>query len=853
MSKKFKVMLIIAVITVFAIPLSAFAVLTGSTSNGWNIYTPSGTGNQYRYGPSAIINADGSIDMWFASPGSSDGSQWDWIRYKQSTDGGQTWGAESVVLQPTVGGDDHFSCCDPGVVKFGGYYYIGYTSTLSAYGTDNDVYIARSTSPAGPFEKWNGTGWGGSSPKPFIVYDGPVDRFGAGEPSFVVNGSILYIYYTWISRDSQSRPIDQTRVYTADPSNANWPSSLTYRGVAINRGEGEDSTDVKYIDSLGKFVAASSAKRFMPESYIRIRESTDGITFTSSTLTRNYIQAYAHNCGFSGTETGHINTANSNFVAYAYGTNWGYWSTYLNPITYTSNVLPAVPTISSVYPGNGKIDIYFEVESGVTYNIKYGTTSGSYSTTISNITSGQYSITGLTNGTNYFIVMSATNSNGESGNTVQYCATPLAYSDAPCTSVAASSQISDWEASKAIDGNITTAWSSDMHDWGGRTAAEWITVDTGDSRIMKRATFTPRQNDEACYNGSFKIEVSNDNSTWTEINANNYTKYRVKAAYSKYVYEFNRPIYARYVRVMSNEMYFDPYYNYYFQFAEIDIEEIPSSITASSILSGWEAQKIIDGLPSTNWSSEYHSSSTATEWVCINMSDNFNVTGVRVEPRSDGRCFPLDFKFQSSTDGTTWTDIDGQSYTDYPNPGGDVVQSFKFESSVTAKYIRLYATKLSADTYSNYYCQFSEFYIDTNIQRTAVASFSLNGWSESQITDNIIGTCWSGNCYGSENNTEWIYVDIGSAKNISEIRIAPNPSGYCFPKDFKLQYSNDASTWADIPGQSYNGYYSPGSSIQRFNFSSLINARYFRVYATTLTPDSYGNYYFQLGEIFIYQ
>ena len=32
---------------------------------GWDIYT----GGQYRYGPSIIVNKDGSVDAWFAAPG----------------------------------------------------------------------------------------------------------------------------------------------------------------------------------------------------------------------------------------------------------------------------------------------------------------------------------------------------------------------------------------------------------------------------------------------------------------------------------------------------------------------------------------------------------------------------------------------------------------------------------------------------------------------------------------------------------------------------------------------------------------------------------------------------------------
>lgn len=36
-----------------------------SAQDGWDIFTGSG----YRYGPSIIINDDGSIDAWFAAPG----------------------------------------------------------------------------------------------------------------------------------------------------------------------------------------------------------------------------------------------------------------------------------------------------------------------------------------------------------------------------------------------------------------------------------------------------------------------------------------------------------------------------------------------------------------------------------------------------------------------------------------------------------------------------------------------------------------------------------------------------------------------------------------------------------------
>ena len=98
---------------------------------GWQ-FVNMGT-NQYRYGPSIILNGDGSIDMWVASPAwPPEGYDplWapdcgDYIRYRRSTDGGHTWSEyhanalEFIMLHPTPGGEDCRSVCDPGVIKIG--------------------------------------------------------------------------------------------------------------------------------------------------------------------------------------------------------------------------------------------------------------------------------------------------------------------------------------------------------------------------------------------------------------------------------------------------------------------------------------------------------------------------------------------------------------------------------------------------------------------------------------------------------------------------------------------------------------------------------------------------------------
>ena len=284
-----------------------------------------GKGMEYRYGPSIITNADGSIDAWFAGPGAE--GEWDWIMYRHSPDGGVTWTDETAVLKPTPDSPDFYSCCDPGVIKVGDYYYLGYTSTIHPDGIINDVFVARSKYPDGPYEKWNGNGWGGK-PAPIIEYDGDQTTFGAGEPSFVHLGDKLYIYFTW--RDGA---INQTRVSVADANDENWPSTMVYQGVAMTYKDGAcDSADVKYIEDFGKFVAVNTVDRFTEDSSIGVYVSDDGISFKPSYSLKTNISHCCHNCGISSRSNGHIRLEDDVFLAYAYGDKWGYWPTRMQKV-----------------------------------------------------------------------------------------------------------------------------------------------------------------------------------------------------------------------------------------------------------------------------------------------------------------------------------------------------------------------------------------------------------------------------------------------------------------------------------------------------------------------------------------
>ncbi len=320
---------------------------------GRDIYMPRKSQDWgYRYGPTIMCHRGenrGLCEIWFASPG--DAFEADWFTYRRSEDGGKTWTEERVVMTPVPDSMDWFSVCDPAVIKYGDYYYIGYTSTVFAHGGGvcNNGFIARSKSPTGPFERWNGNGWGETRvssdgtechwlgrPAPVIYFDENWRNWGAGEFSFVIKDKTIYIYYTWTSKDLDGNPIHETRVATADITCENWPATVVQHGVAIRRLHARnDSYDMVYCEDLGKFISLSTDMRFSEDSYLSVAESDDGITYTEINRIKVNTGWMLHNCGISGDEHHHIRSGDVLLLAYAYGNKWGCWGTRLHDYTFT--------------------------------------------------------------------------------------------------------------------------------------------------------------------------------------------------------------------------------------------------------------------------------------------------------------------------------------------------------------------------------------------------------------------------------------------------------------------------------------------------------------------------------------
>mgnify|MGYP002707888459 CR=1 FL=1 len=291
------------------------------------VHAPSGVvDSSYRYGPSMMFEGD-TLYMWTSSPGRFK-TQWDWIRFRSSTDKGTTWSDETIALKPTPGTDDAWSVCDPGAIKLGEYYYIGYTSCYNTFGHANNVFVARSQNPYGPFdEKWAGNGWSTTEAQPVIYYDHPStedpskDAFGAGEPTFTVVDGTLYMYYSWgVGQNGADE--SYIKVATAPADDPDWPAKLQDRGVAFKHGEAEDSGDVVYVEALERFVYVNIGRRYMDNCRIVIRQSADGIHWDENvSYARTGLAQYAHNGGISKDVNGHIKKGDNVYFAYAHAQN----------------------------------------------------------------------------------------------------------------------------------------------------------------------------------------------------------------------------------------------------------------------------------------------------------------------------------------------------------------------------------------------------------------------------------------------------------------------------------------------------------------------------------------------------
>ena len=179
-----------------------------------------------------------------------------------------------------------------------------------------------------------------------------------------------------------------------------------------------------------------------------------------------------------------------------------------------SATVPPAPAGLAATAGNGSVGLTWGASAGATsYSIYRGTAPGAEgSTAIGTATSASFTDSGLTNGTAYYYKVTASNSVGASPSSNEATATPTSGSGALLLSqgkpaTASSLEAAGYPASNAVDGNLSTRWSSAFSD------PQWLQVDLGATHAISKVVLTW----EAAYATAFQVQTSTDGTNWTTI------------------------------------------------------------------------------------------------------------------------------------------------------------------------------------------------------------------------------------------------------------------------------------------------------------------------------------------------
>jgi len=179
-------------------------------------------------------------------------------------------------------------------------------------------------------------------------------------------------------------------------------------------------------------------------------------------------------------------------------------------VQFVSGTTPATPGGLAAAAGNTQVALSWAASAGATgYNVKRSSSySGLYNMIQSNWPTPVYVDTGLANGSTYYYEVSALNPAGESTNS------------APVTAVAGSLPRWSWaatasstdnggSAANAIDGDITTRWTTGA----SQTNGQWFQVDLG-SPATFHGLVLDAGSSTSDYPRSYRVNVSNDGINW---------------------------------------------------------------------------------------------------------------------------------------------------------------------------------------------------------------------------------------------------------------------------------------------------------------------------------------------------
>jgi beta-glucanase (GH16 family) len=374
------------------------------------------------------------------------------------------------------------------------------------------------------------------------------------------------------------------------------------------------------------------------------------------------------------------------------------------------------------------------------------------------------------------------------------------------TATASSTENGGTPASAAVDGDTGTRWSSAASD------PQWLQVDLGATDTISSVTL----NWETAYAKAFKIQTSDNGSTWTDVYSTSTATGGVQTV------SVNGS--GRYVRMYGTTRATQWGYSLW----EFQVygstgsggtgcgtanAALHKTATASSTENGGTpASAAVDGDNGTRWSS----AASDPQWIRVDLGSSQNVCGVQLQWET---AYAKAYQIQVSADGSNWTTV----YSTANGPGATELITL----SGTGRYVRMYGTTRA----TQYGYSLWEFQVFTggsggttgggtggdsggstggstppgdaqllSYKKPATASTyqdanSCTGCTPSKAFDEDPATRWATSDVNGWVDPGWIAVDLGATAHITQVVLQWDPA---YATAYQIQVSPDGGNWTPI-------------------------------------------------------
>ena len=399
------------------------------------------------------------------------------------------------------------------------------------------------------------------------------------------------------------------------------------------------------------------------------------------------------------------------------------------------------------------------------------------------------------------------------------------------TATASSEEVNSLGASKAIDGDRSTAsrWSA---SYGKQE--EWLKVDLQEARTFNKFVIYNNDKDAGQNIAKFKIEGSNDDSDYEVIyeSDENQEGFPIEDTVL-----LENSVKYRYVKITIMDLIDSAYQQKSLREFEIyNVTESSSTpanvnlasgktVKASAEIGSMPASNLTDDDPNSRWSSEHD----ATQWAYVDLGESYDMNYFSVIWES-ASVYASSFNIYVSDDPESWGTAVA-TVSDNATRNSEVT----LDEKAHGRYVKLEVTKMHGYP-SVSATDFQVMLKDSSqaipqdpeenvaLGKTGVASSQeasdLNANKAFDGDRTTRSSRWSSNV---GNAPHWLYVDLGDVKDVKTVRLYWETRK---ATNYQIEISNDASKWTPVKVMNQR----PTSTTDTITLDDVQKARYVRLY-----------------------